>query len=129
LRAYDTKTATAQNQIQKETPRARKTKRTRTMHPTPKKRTRRRRLKEISSGYFSKTHHSANQNNLSRLVQNIRLRDASSNNGASRSGLTKDWDFSIEEKEAEFREDQRETSGIGRKRKRVSELAYARFFC
>ena len=77
--------------------------------------------------YFSITHHSADKSNHSRLVQNIRLRDTSSNNGASGSGLTKDWDFSIEEKEAEFRDVLREASGIGRKRKRVSELAYARF--
>jgi len=78
--------------------------------------------------YFSISHHSANQSKPSRLVQNIRLRDTSSNNGASGSGLTKDWDFSIEEKEAEFCDDLREASGIGRKRKRVSKLAYARFF-
>ncbi|EDR07780.1 uncharacterized protein LACBIDRAFT_297936 [Laccaria bicolor S238N-H82] len=58
------------------------------------------------------------EGDFDRLVQNIRLRDTSSNNGASGSGLTKDWDFSIEEKEAEFRDDLREASGIGRKRKR-----------
>ena len=50
------------------TPRARKTKRTGTMHPTPKKRMRSRRLKEISIEYFSETHHSADQRNLSCLV-------------------------------------------------------------
>jgi general transcription factor 3C polypeptide 3 (transcription factor C subunit 4) len=33
--------------------------------------------------------------------------------------MTRDWDFSIEEKEAEFRDDLRAASGIGRKRRRV----------
>ncbi|EDR04660.1 uncharacterized protein LACBIDRAFT_304399 [Laccaria bicolor S238N-H82] len=85
------------------------------MYPTPKKRTPRRRLNKISSSHFFITHNSAGQHNRSRLVQNIRLRDTSSNNRASGSALTKDWDFSIEEKEAEFHDDLREASGIGRK--------------
>ena len=42
--------------------------------------------------------------------------------------MTKDWDFSIGEKEGEFLDDLREASGIGRKRKRVSEPAHARIF-
>ena len=42
--------------------------------------------------------------------------------------MTKDRDFSIEEKEGEFRDDLREASGIGRKHKRVGELAYGLFF-
>ncbi|KIJ97070.1 hypothetical protein K443DRAFT_10140 [Laccaria amethystina LaAM-08-1] len=58
----------------------------------------------------------------SRTEHNLRLRDTSSNNGASGSELTKHWDFSIEEKEAEFRDDLREASGIGRKRKRKGRM-------
>jgi hypothetical protein len=46
----------------------------------------------------------------------------------SRSGLANDWDFKIKEKEVGFRDDLGEASGIGRKRKRVSELSYACFF-
>ena len=42
--------------------------------------------------------------------------------------MTKDWDFSIGEKEGEFLDDLREASGIGWKRKRVSEPAHARIF-
>ena len=34
--------------------------------------------------------------------------------------LTKDWDFDIEEREAEFKEDLRAASGIGHKRRKVS---------
>jgi len=34
--------------------------------------------------------------------------------------LAKEWDFNIEEKEAEFKDDLREASGIGRKRNKVS---------
>lgn len=54
---------------------------------------------------------------LSRLVQNIRLTDGAS---GSNTGLGKDWDFNMEEKEAEFREDLRAASGIGRKRRKVN---------
>jgi len=34
--------------------------------------------------------------------------------------LTKDWDFDIEEREAQFKDDLRAASGIGKKRKKVS---------
>ena len=58
----------------------------------------------------------------SRLVKKIRLRDGSTSN--SNTGLlTKDWDFDIEEREAEFKEDLRAASGIGHKRRRVSIVA------
>jgi general transcription factor 3C polypeptide 3 (transcription factor C subunit 4) len=50
-------------------------------------------------------------------VKNIRLRDGSASTNASL--LTKDWDFNIEEREAEFKDDLRAASGIGKKRKKV----------
>lgn len=53
--------------------------------------------------------------NFSRLIENIRSRDDPSAN----IGMTKDWDFNIEEKDAEFRDDLREASGVGRRRKKV----------
>jgi general transcription factor 3C polypeptide 3 (transcription factor C subunit 4) len=37
--------------------------------------------------------------------------------------LTKDWDFDIEEREAEFKDDLRAASGIGHKRRKVSIVA------
>jgi general transcription factor 3C polypeptide 3 (transcription factor C subunit 4) len=49
-------------------------------------------------------------------VENIRLVDGPSHTGV----LGKEWDFNIEEKEAEFRDDLRAASGIGRKRKKVN---------
>jgi hypothetical protein len=50
----------------------------------------------------------------SRIIQGIREQDAAS--GAA--VLSKDWDFNfIAEKEAEFRDDLREASGVGRKKK------------
>lgn len=55
----------------------------------------------------------------SRLIVNIRDSD-----GASGSGMmTKDWDFNIEEKDAEFRDDLRAASGIGRRRRKVCRLS------
>jgi hypothetical protein len=74
------------------------------------------------------TRHSADQSKLSYLVQNIRFWDPSSNNSAGGSGSTKDWNLNIEEKETELGDDLRKTSGIGRKRKRVCELAHACVF-
>ncbi|TFK72655.1 TPR-like protein [Pluteus cervinus] len=50
-----------------------------------------------------------------RLVQGIRMRDASA---VDTGVLAKDWDISIEEQEAEFRDDLRAASGIGKRRKR-----------
>ncbi len=47
----------------------------------------------------------------SRLVKNIQRSDAP--------GLTKDWDFNIEDRDAEFRDDLRAASGIGRRHKKV----------
>ena len=47
-------------------------------------------------------------------MQNIR----SNNDPSTSSGLTKDWDFNIEDKEAEFRDDLREASGVGRRRRK-----------
>ena len=52
----------------------------------------------------------------SRLVENIRLADSSSHAGV----LSKEWDFNIAEKEAEFRDDLRAASGIGRKRNKAN---------
>jgi general transcription factor 3C polypeptide 3 (transcription factor C subunit 4) len=37
--------------------------------------------------------------------------------------LTKDWDFDIVEREAEFKDDLRAASGIGHKRRKVSIVA------
>jgi general transcription factor 3C polypeptide 3 (transcription factor C subunit 4) len=52
----------------------------------------------------------------SRIIQGIRGQDAAS--GAA--VLSKDWDFNfVAEKEAEFRDDLREASGVGRKKKKV----------
>jgi general transcription factor 3C polypeptide 3 (transcription factor C subunit 4) len=45
-------------------------------------------------------------------VQNIRIGDVDTNSSL----LTKEWDLSIDDQEAEFREDLRAASGIGRKR-------------
>jgi len=58
---------------------------------------------------------------LSRLVKKIRLRDGSTS--SSTGLLTRDWDFDIEEKEAEFKDDLRAASGIGRKKRKVSVVA------
>ncbi|KAG5642746.1 hypothetical protein DXG03_002261 [Asterophora parasitica] len=54
------------------------------------------------------------EGDFDRLVQSIRSRD----DPAAAAGLTKDWDFSIEDKDAEFRDDLREASGVGRRRKK-----------
>ncbi|KAF5378579.1 hypothetical protein D9615_007122 [Tricholomella constricta] len=54
------------------------------------------------------------EGDFDRLVENIRSRD----NPSTSTGLTKDWDFNIEEKDAEFRDDLREASGVGRRRKK-----------
>jgi general transcription factor 3C polypeptide 3 (transcription factor C subunit 4) len=50
-------------------------------------------------------------------VKNIRLRDGSTSTNANL--LTKDWDFNIEEREAEFKDDLRAASGIGKNRRKV----------
>ncbi|KAG6843906.1 hypothetical protein H0H87_011895, partial [Tephrocybe sp. NHM501043] len=55
------------------------------------------------------------EGDFDRLVQNIRSADDPSTTTA---GLTKDWDFNIEDKDAEFRDDLREASGVGRRRKK-----------
>ena len=57
-------------------------------------------------------------NACSRLVKKIRLRDGSTSNNTGL--LTKDWDFDIAEREAEFKDDLRAASGIGHKRRKVS---------
>ena len=62
-------------------------------------------------------------NVCSRLVKKIRLRDVSTSNNNT-GLLTKDWDFDIEEKEAEFKDDLRAASGIGHKRRKVSIVAF-----
>ncbi|KAF8332446.1 hypothetical protein F5887DRAFT_996848 [Amanita rubescens] len=58
------------------------------------------------------------EGDFNRLVQSIRFRDAS-----TAGVLAKDWDISIEEREAEFRDDLREASGIGRRRKKRGRAA------
>ncbi|EMD31266.1 hypothetical protein CERSUDRAFT_145423 [Gelatoporia subvermispora B] len=50
------------------------------------------------------------EGDFDRLVQNIREGGAASGPGL----LSKDWDFDLEEKEAEFRDDLRAASGVGR---------------
>lgn len=50
----------------------------------------------------------------SRLVKKIRAK----NDPSAGTVLTKDWDFNIEEKDAEFLDDLREASGVGRRRRR-----------
>ncbi|KAJ2916357.1 hypothetical protein MD484_g4072, partial [Candolleomyces efflorescens] len=55
------------------------------------------------------------EGDFDRIIQGIREKDAAS--GAA--VLSKDWDFNfIAEKEAEFRDDLREASGVGRKKKK-----------
>ncbi|RXW22111.1 hypothetical protein EST38_g3735 [Candolleomyces aberdarensis] len=55
------------------------------------------------------------EGDFDRIIQGIREQDAAS--GAA--VLSKDWDFNfIAEKEAEFRDDLREASGVGRKKKK-----------
>ncbi|KAH9476509.1 Transcription factor tau subunit sfc4 [Psilocybe cubensis] len=56
------------------------------------------------------------EGDFDRLVQNIRLRDGSASSGTSL--LSKDWDFDLAERDQEFKDDLREASGIGRKRKK-----------
>lgn len=60
-------------------------------------------------------------NVYSRLVKKIRLRDGSTSNNTGL--LTKDWDFNIEEREAEFKDDLRAASGIGHKKRKVCIVA------
>ncbi|KAG6897632.1 hypothetical protein C0992_012861 [Termitomyces sp. T32_za158] len=54
------------------------------------------------------------EGDFDRLVNSIRSKDGPSTSA----GLTKDWDFNIEEKDAEFLDDLREASGVGRRRKK-----------
>lgn len=51
----------------------------------------------------------------SRLIANIRGVDGPSGSAL----LSRDWDFNLEEQDAEFRDDLRAASGIGRSKKRV----------
>jgi general transcription factor 3C polypeptide 3 (transcription factor C subunit 4) len=55
----------------------------------------------------------------SRLIANIRVSDGASGSNV----MTRDWDFNIEENEAEFRDDLRAASGIGRKRRKVHQCS------
>lgn len=50
----------------------------------------------------------------SRLVSNIRMTDDVSNAAM----LHREWDFNIAQQDAEFRDDLREASGIGKKKGR-----------
>jgi general transcription factor 3C polypeptide 3 (transcription factor C subunit 4) len=62
-----------------------------------------------------------NENVCSRLEMKIRPRDGSTSNSTGM--LTKDWDFDIGEREAEFKDELRAASGIGHKRRKVSMVA------
>lgn len=53
----------------------------------------------------------------SRLVHNVR-----SNERSQCVGLSKEWDFAIEDQDAEFKDDLRAASGIGRSRRKVRRL-------
>ncbi|KAK0189733.1 hypothetical protein F5146DRAFT_1103820 [Armillaria mellea] len=55
------------------------------------------------------------EGDFDRLVKNIQRSDAP--------GLTKDWDFNIEDRDAEFRDDLRAASGIGRRHKKKGRAA------
>ncbi|KAF8812960.1 TPR-like protein [Phlegmacium glaucopus] len=61
------------------------------------------------------------EGDFDRLVKKIRLRDGSTS--SSTGLLTKDWDFDIEEKEAEFKDDLRAASGVGRKKRKKGRVA------
>ncbi|KAI0031922.1 TPR-like protein [Vararia minispora EC-137] len=52
------------------------------------------------------------EGDFDRLVQSIRIGDSDANSAL----LTKDWDLSIEDQEAVFREDLRAASGVGKRR-------------
>ncbi|KNZ78575.1 Transcription factor tau subunit sfc4, partial [Termitomyces sp. J132] len=54
------------------------------------------------------------EGDFDRLVKNIRSKDDFS----AGAGLAKDWDFNIEEKDAEFLDDLREASGVGRRKRK-----------
>ncbi len=51
----------------------------------------------------------------SRLIQNIRQSEGTNTTGM----LAKDWDINIAEREAEFRDDLRAASGVGKRRRKV----------
>ncbi|KAF4563013.1 transcription factor TFIIIC subunit tfc4 [Pleurotus pulmonarius] len=53
------------------------------------------------------------ENDFDRLVQNVR-----SNERSQSLGLSKEWDFAIEDQDAEFKDDLRAASGIGRPRRK-----------
>ncbi|KAF9526180.1 hypothetical protein CPB83DRAFT_896331 [Crepidotus variabilis] len=55
------------------------------------------------------------EGDFERLVKKIRLQDDSS---TSSNLLAKDWDFNVEEKDAEFKDDLRAASGVGKRRSR-----------
>lgn len=55
------------------------------------------------------------EGDFDRLIQNIR--DAG--DGSSSGMLNKMWDMDLEEREAEFKDDLREASGVGKMKKKV----------
>jgi general transcription factor 3C polypeptide 3 (transcription factor C subunit 4) len=57
-------------------------------------------------------------------VKNIRLQDGAS---SSANLLTKEWDFNIAERDAEFKDDLRAASGIGRTRNKVGSVVQTAF--
>jgi general transcription factor 3C polypeptide 3 (transcription factor C subunit 4) len=50
----------------------------------------------------------------SRLINNIRV-----NEGTSSGLLSKDWDFNVQDQDAQFKDDLRLASGVGKRRKKV----------
>ncbi|KAL9710688.1 transcription factor TFIIIC subunit tfc4 [Leucoagaricus gongylophorus] len=59
------------------------------------------------------------EGDFDRLIQTIRQNEGSSSSGM----LSRDWDINIAEKEAEFRDDLRAASGIGKRRRKKGRLA------
>lgn len=55
------------------------------------------------------------EGDFDRLIQNIR----EAGDGSSSGMLNKMWDISLEEREAEFRDDLRAASGVGKLKKKV----------
>ncbi|KXN83202.1 Transcription factor tau subunit sfc4 [Leucoagaricus sp. SymC.cos] len=59
------------------------------------------------------------EGDFDRLIQTIRQNEGSSNSGM----LSRDWDINIAEREAEFRDDLRAASGIGKRRRKKGRSA------
>ena len=62
------------------------------------------------------------EGDFDRLIQNIR----EAGDGSSAGMLSRMWDMNLEEREAEFRDDLRAASGVGKTKKRVRSWSYSR---